>query len=99
MALGPRARPGNLGTHHPHRRRGRGFRIILVGENHGSLFARDRAGNHGSVSPCRCARAIRRFHPLAESGRVQVVATHLAGSVDYRTIDYKSKPVVLLMGK
>jgi len=29
---------------------------------------------------------------------VSVVATHLAGAVDYRTIDYKKKPVVLLMG-
>jgi len=28
----------------------------------------------------------------------QVVATHLAGAVDYRTIDYKRKPVVVLMG-
>lgn len=28
----------------------------------------------------------------------RLVATHLAGAVDYRTIDYRSKPVVLLMG-
>ena len=28
----------------------------------------------------------------------QLVATHLAGAVDYRTIDYGRKPVVLLMG-
>ncbi len=27
-----------------------------------------------------------------------VVGTHLKGSVDYRSVDYKSKPVVLLMG-
>ena len=26
------------------------------------------------------------------------LATHLAGAVDYRTIDYRKKPVVLLMG-
>jgi TrmH family RNA methyltransferase len=29
---------------------------------------------------------------------VSVVATHLAGAVDYRTADYTRKPVVLLMG-
>ena len=29
---------------------------------------------------------------------MSVVATHLAGAVDYRTIDYRKKPVVLLMG-
>ncbi|NML75094.1 RNA methyltransferase [Rhizobium sp. S-51] len=29
---------------------------------------------------------------------VRLVATHLAGAVDYRTIDYRSKPVVLMMG-
>lgn len=28
----------------------------------------------------------------------RLVATHLAGAVDYRTIDYKSKPVILMMG-
>lgn len=28
----------------------------------------------------------------------RLVATHLAGAVDYRTIDYRSKPVVLMMG-
>lgn len=28
----------------------------------------------------------------------RLVATHLAGAVDYRTIDYRSKPVILLMG-
>ncbi|MHB0951096.1 MAG: TrmH family RNA methyltransferase [Allorhizobium sp.] len=28
----------------------------------------------------------------------QVVATHLAGAVDYRLIDYKARPVVILMG-
>ncbi len=29
---------------------------------------------------------------------VQVVATHLAGAVDYRTVDYTKKPVAVLMG-
>src|SRR3546814_16073935 len=29
---------------------------------------------------------------------VEVVATHLAGAVDYRRVDYSKKPVVLLMG-
>lgn len=28
----------------------------------------------------------------------RLVATHLAGAVDYRTIDYRSRPVVLMMG-
>lgn len=29
---------------------------------------------------------------------ISVIGSHLKGSVDYRTIDYKSKPTVLLMG-
>ena len=27
-----------------------------------------------------------------------MIATHLRGAVDYRTVDYAAKPVVLLMG-
>ena len=38
------------------------------------------------------------FIKWQKSAGVRVVATHLAGSVDYRTVDYRSKPVVLLMG-
>ena len=29
---------------------------------------------------------------------VSVIGSHLKGSVDYRTIDYTSKPTILLMG-
>jgi TrmH family RNA methyltransferase len=38
------------------------------------------------------------FLKWKKSVDVSLVATHLAGAVDYRTIDYKSKPVVLMMG-
>lgn len=38
------------------------------------------------------------FLKWKKSVDARLVATHLAGAVDYRTIDYKSKPVVLMMG-
>lgn len=38
------------------------------------------------------------FREWKKSSGVQLVATHLAGAVDYRKIDYGKAPVVLLMG-
>ncbi|TPP09623.1 TrmH family RNA methyltransferase [Rhizobium glycinendophyticum] len=38
------------------------------------------------------------FLKWKKSVDIRLVATHLAGAVDYRTIDYKSKPVILMMG-
>ena len=38
------------------------------------------------------------FLDWAKKSGAEIVATHLAGSVDYRTIDYTRKPIVLLMG-
>ena len=53
----------------------------------------------GSVFAVPVARAtVEEFVAWKKQAGVLVVATHLAGSVDYRTIDYKRKPVVLLMG-
>ena len=44
----------------------------------------------------RCS--VEEFLAWQSGSAVQVVATHLAGAVDYRTVDYTRKPVVLLMG-
>jgi TrmH family RNA methyltransferase len=53
----------------------------------------------GSVFAISVAHAtVEEFLSWKKSAGVSVVATHLAGSVDYRTIDYKKKPTVLLMG-
>ncbi|MGQ2970438.1 MAG: TrmH family RNA methyltransferase [Allorhizobium sp.] len=38
------------------------------------------------------------FLKWKKSVDARLVATHLAGAVDYRTIDYRSKPVILMMG-
>lgn len=38
------------------------------------------------------------FLKWKKSVDARLVATHLAGAVDYRTIDYKSKPVIVMMG-
>ncbi|PLK70627.1 RNA methyltransferase [Rhizobium sp. TH135] len=38
------------------------------------------------------------FLKWKKSVDTRLVATHLAGAVDYRTIDYRSKPVILMMG-
>ena len=53
----------------------------------------------GSVFAVPVARATpEEFIAWRKSAGVSVVATHLAGAIDYRTIDYRKKPVVLLMG-
>jgi RNA methyltransferase, TrmH family len=38
------------------------------------------------------------FLKWKKSVDARLVATHLAGAVDYRSIDYRSKPVILMMG-
>lgn len=38
------------------------------------------------------------FMAWKKQAGIQLVATHLAGAVDYRRIDYKAKPNVILMG-
>ena len=68
--------------------------LTAFGDVPDHLARRDaRVGRLLVSARCHTARTAKLLQTVDE-----FVATHLAGSVDYRTIDYKSKPVVLLMG-
>lgn len=91
--------PGNLGTIIRTADAAGASGIILVGETTDPFSLETVRATMGSVFAIPIARAnTKDFIRWQRAAGVQVVATHLAGSVDYRTIDYKSKPVVLLMG-
>lgn len=91
--------PGNLGTIIRTADAAGASGIILVGETTDPFSLETVRATMGSVFAMPVVRASSDdFVKWQKQAGVKVVATHLAGSVDYRTIDYKSKPVVLLMG-
>ncbi len=91
--------PGNLGTIIRTADAAGASGIILVGETTDPFSLETVRATMGSVFAMPVVRASADdFVKWQKPAGVKVVATHLAGSVDYRTIDYKSKPVVLLMG-
>ncbi|NVD37542.1 RNA methyltransferase [Ensifer sp. HO-A22] len=91
--------PGNLGTIIRTADAAGASGIILVGETTDPFSLETVRATMGSVFAMPVVRAsVDDFVKWKKQAGVKVVATHLAGSVDYRTIDYKSKPVVLLMG-
>jgi TrmH family RNA methyltransferase len=91
--------PGNLGTIIRTADAAGASGIILVGETTDPFSLETVRATMGSVFAMPIVRASAEdFIAWQKAAGVRVVATHLAGSVDYRTIDYKSKPVVLLMG-
>jgi RNA methyltransferase, TrmH family len=91
--------PGNLGTIIRTADAAGASGVILVGETTDPFSLETVRATMGSVFAMPIARASAEdFIKWQKSAGVRVVATHLSGSVDYRTIDYRSKPVVLLMG-
>lgn len=91
--------PGNLGTIIRTADAAGASGVILVGDCTDPFSLETVRATMGSVFAMPVARAsVDEFLGWRKSAGVSVVATHLAGSVDYRTIDYKKKPVVLLMG-
>ncbi|MGV1915414.1 RNA methyltransferase [uncultured Agrobacterium sp.] len=91
--------PGNLGTIIRTADAAGASGVILVGECTDPFSLETVRATMGSVFAMPVARAsVDEFLSWRKGAGVSVVATHLAGSVDYRTIDYKRKPVVLLMG-
>jgi TrmH family RNA methyltransferase len=91
--------PGNLGTIIRTADAAGASGIILVGETTDPFSLETVRATMGSVFAVPVARATpEEFIAWRKSAGVSVVATHLAGAVDYRTIDYRKKPVVLLMG-
>ncbi len=91
--------PGNLGTIIRTADASGASGVILVGECTDPFSLETVRATMGSVFAMPLIRAsAEEFLAWKKKAGVRVVATHLAGSVDYRTIDYRKKPVVLLMG-
>lgn len=91
--------PGNLGTIIRTADAAGASGVILVGETTDPFSLETVRATMGSVFAVPVSRATPdEFIAWKKQAGVSVVATHLAGSVDYRTIDYKKKPVVILMG-
>ncbi|MBY5762435.1 MULTISPECIES: TrmH family RNA methyltransferase [Rhizobium] len=91
--------PGNLGTIIRTADAAGASGIILLGETTDPFSLETVRATMGSVFAVPVARATPdEFIAWRKLADVSVVATHLAGAVDYRTIDYRKKPVVLLMG-
>jgi RNA methyltransferase, TrmH family len=91
--------PGNLGTIIRTADAAGASGVILVGEATDPFSMETVRATMGSVFAVPLVKAnVADFLAWKKGAGVEVVATHLAGAVDYRTIDYRKKPVVLLMG-
>lgn len=91
--------PGNLGTIIRTADAAGASGVILVGECTDPFSLETVRATMGSVFAMPVYRASAEdFLGWAKQSGGQIVATHLAGSVDYRTIDYAKKPTILLMG-
>ena len=99
VALDRTRDPGNLGTIIRTADAAGASGVILVGESTDPFSLETVRATMGSVFAVPVTRATpEEFLAWKKGAGVSVVATHLAGAVDYRTIDYRKKPVVLLMG-
>lgn len=91
--------PGNLGTIIRTADAAGASGVILIGETTDPYSLETVRATMGSVFALPLVKASPAdFLAWKKGAGVSVVATHLAGAVDYRTIDYGKKPVVLLMG-
>lgn len=91
--------PGNLGTIIRTADAAGASGVILVGEATDPFSMETVRATMGSVFAVPLVKTnVADFLAWKKAASVEVVATHLAGAVDYRTIDYRKKPVVLLMG-
>ncbi len=91
--------PGNLGTIIRTADAAGASGVILVGECTDPFSLETVRATMGSIFATPLIRAsVDEFLSWQKHSGAEVVATHLAGSVDYRTVDYSKKPVVILMG-
>ncbi|KQS81150.1 RNA methyltransferase [Rhizobium sp. Leaf384] len=91
--------PGNLGTIIRTADAAGVSGVILIGETTDPFSLETVRATMGSVFAVPVFRAtVSEFLAWQRSAGVMVVGTHLAGAVDYRTIDYRPRPVVVLMG-
>ncbi|QLF69192.1 RNA methyltransferase [Peteryoungia desertarenae] len=91
--------PGNLGTIVRTADAVGASGVILVGDCTDPFSMETVRATMGSMFALPLVKATpAEFLAWKKTTDTRLVATHLAGAVDYRTIDYRSKPVVLLMG-
>lgn len=91
--------PGNLGTIIRTADAAGASGVILVGDCTDPFSLETVRATMGSVFAMPVYRtSAEEFLGWARRSGGQIVATHLAGAVDYRTIDYTRKPTILLMG-
>ncbi|WP_137153833.1 RNA methyltransferase [Rhizobium sp. FKL33] len=91
--------PGNLGTIIRTADAAGASGVILVGETtdpYGLETVRATMGSIFTMPVVRASQA--EFIKWRKTSGATMVATHLKGAIDYRRADYKSRPVVLLMG-
>jgi TrmH family RNA methyltransferase len=91
--------PGNLGTIIRTADAAGASAVLLIGDCTDPFSLETVRATMGSVFAVPVIKASPEdFLAWQKRAGVQVVATHLAGAVDYRTVDYRQKPTVLLMG-
>jgi TrmH family RNA methyltransferase len=91
--------PGNLGTIIRTADAAGASGVILIGETTDPFSLETVRATMGSIFSVPVARGTQyEFLKWQKASGTNLVATHLKGAIDYRKADYKSKPVVLLMG-
>nr|CAD6426863.1 RNA methyltransferase [Rhizobium sp. Q54] len=91
--------PGNLGTIIRTADAAGASGVILLGECTDPFSLETVRATMGSIFAVPLVRATaEEFLAWRKGGAMELVATHLAGAADYRSVDYTKKPVVLLMG-
>ncbi|WP_176086639.1 RNA methyltransferase [Martelella sp. HB161492] len=91
--------PGNLGTIIRTADAAGAAGVILIGDTTDPFSIETVRATMGSVFAVPVSKTSpEAFLSWSKKTGAHVVATHLAGSVDYRTVDYSGRPVVLLMG-
>lgn len=91
--------PGNLGTIIRTADAAGAKGIILIGDTTDPFSLETVRATMGSLFAVPLARATEaEFLSWRKGFSGLIVGTHLKGAVDYRTIPYKGKPVILLMG-
>jgi RNA methyltransferase, TrmH family len=91
--------PGNLGTIIRTADAAGASAVILIGDCTDPFSLETVRATMGSVFAMPVVKcSAEEFLAWQKHSGVEVAATHLAGAVDYRTVDYTKKPVVILMG-
>ncbi len=91
--------PGNLGTIIRTADAAGASGLILVGETTDPFSLETVRATMGSIFALPVARAsVADFLAWQKMSGAKMVATHLRGAVDYRKINYRDRPIVLLMG-